>query len=525
MRGGFCLSLVIAFWTCQLGLAAVLRRRPSLIRKVEYSDSTHVPSLLNITSHDVKRNFVSATLGSNMVLQRDKKVTLWGYSKKGSNITTSLYDDDGNGKEKARLVLTTTVEGNDGLWRQTLPSQPASLVALTIKIKSSTGEAQTLSNILFGDVYICGGQSNMRFTLPRTTNGTAEANHGNSYPHIRVFTLDDGTSSDMPLPDLQTVQQGWSVANNHSLFLAGDDFVYFSSICWFFGRGIADSLDNKVPIGLISNNKGGTFVEDWQPSGPLYNAMIYPYMVGPMALTGFTWYQGESNTIDQNSATVYGHHFPDMIDAWRNGFQAPDSYFGFIQLSTWCHPNPSAVAQMRQAQMAALNLSKVGYATNADWGAGCSIHPPTKQYCSARLANSALALQYGKQIHWKSPTYAKAMPFLEETDRPSVIVEFQDVTSNGLYLLETPHNALAKNLNCSAIPPGSCAGAEVLLDEKGWANAIITIKDNISVVLTAATGDANDVIVATSYGWGSIPMMTIYDKGSDLPVLPWNEQV
>ena len=37
---------------------------------------------------------------------------------------------------------------------------------------------------------------------------------------------------------------------------------------------------------------------------------------------------------------------------------------------------------------------KVGYATNADHGAGCNIHPPPKQYCATRLANSALALQY-----------------------------------------------------------------------------------------------------------------------------------
>jgi sialate O-acetylesterase len=524
MRVAFFLSLAVAFWTCQLGMAAEggLKRRPSRLGKVEIGASTPVPPLLNIAANDVKLNFVSATLGSNMVLQREKEVTLWGYSKKGSIITTSLYDDNGNGEDaKARLVLTTTVDGDDGLWRQTLPSQPASLEATGITIKSSTGEEQTLSNVLFGDVYICGGQSNMQFALSTNTNGTAEANRGNNYPHIRVFTVGQGTSADTPMPDLQTVKETWSVASNHSLF--SGDWGYFSAVCWFFGRGIADSLDNKVPIGLISNNWGGTALEKWQPKGSLYNAMIYPYMVGPMALTGFTWYQGESNTYDQNSANAYSHNFPDMIDAWRKGFQEPDAYFGFIQLSTWCPTGPLGVAEMRQAQMAALNLPKVGYATNADWGAGCDIHPPTKQYCAARLANSALALQYGKQIHWKSPTYAKAESVMEENNGPSVVVEFQDVTANGLYLLDTAYNALDKHLKCSDTPPGTCTGAEVLLNGKGWVNATITIRDTNSVILTAATSDAKDVIVATSYGWGSIPMMTIYDKGTALPVLPWNE--
>jgi sialate O-acetylesterase len=531
MRVSFCLSLVIAFWTCQLALAAQggLKRQPSIVGEVQDGDSTPVPPLLNIAANDVKRNFVSATLGSNMVLQRDKEVTIWGYSQKGSIITTGLYyDGDENGNDtNARLVLATTVEGDDGLWRQNLPSQPASLDALAIKIKSSTGEEQTLHNILFGDVYICGGQSNMQFSIPGTTNGTAEAERANKYPHIRVFTVGDRTSSDTPLPDLQTVLQDWNVASNQSLFGANNDFFlgYFSSVCWFFGRGIADSLDNTVPIGLISNNWGGTAIEKWQPNGPLYNAMIYPYMVGPMALTGFTWYQGEANVFDQNSATAYSHSFPDMINAWRKGFQAPDAYFGFIQLSTWCPAGPLGLAEMRQAQMAALNLPKVGYATNADWGDGCNIHPPTKQYCGARLANSALALQYRKQIHWKSPTYTKTEPVMEETGEPSVIVEFQDVTSNGLYLLETAYNALDKNLKCSDQPPGTCAGAAVLLNGKGWVNATVTIKDTNSVVLTATNGDAKDVIVATSYGWGSIPMMTIYDKGTDLPVLPWNEKM
>jgi hypothetical protein len=92
--------------------------------------------------------------------------------------------------------------------------------------------------------------------LPGTTNGTAEANRGNNYPYIRVFTVGQGTFSDTPLPDLQTVLQDWNVVNNHSLFLTGKDFGYFSSVCWFFGKDIADSLDNMVPIGLISKITG-----------------------------------------------------------------------------------------------------------------------------------------------------------------------------------------------------------------------------------------------------------------------------
>ena len=71
----------------------------------------------------------------------------------------------------------------------------------------------------------------------------------------------------------------------------------------FEGRNIHDALGGKVPIGLISSNWGGTPVQVWQPAssimdcnggknatgGTLYNSMIAPFAVGPMALTGVTW--------------------------------------------------------------------------------------------------------------------------------------------------------------------------------------------------------------------------------------------
>ena len=74
-------------------------------------------------------------------------------------------------------------------------------------------------------------------------------------------------------------------------------------------------------------------------------------------------------------AAAYACLFPRMISSWRDAFGQPAAFFGFVQLSTWCTSNATnvSIAQMRDAQLAALALPAVGYATNADHGFGCDI--------------------------------------------------------------------------------------------------------------------------------------------------------
>lgn len=277
-------------------------------------------------------------------------------------------------------------------------------------------------------------------------------------------------------------------------------------------------------------------VELWMFGGGLFNAMIHPYMIGPMALTGFTWYQGEANAQNQTWADLYAKNFPTMIQQWRHGFQVPDAYFGFVQLSTWCPPDPEAVPMLREAQMAALSLPKVGYATNADHGAGCNIHPPAKQFCGKRLAKSALALIYRDDSNdcdcnlWKSPSYSKASSTVLRSHGRSVhvvTVDLKDVSSKGLYLIATPFNALDGTFNCHNTP-FLCAWGSVRMSQTGWVNATISVQFPSQVILTVGDDtllSEDDTVLETSYGWGSVPMMTLYDAATDLPVLPWKKKL
>ena len=66
----------------------------------------------------------------------------------------------------------------------------------------------------------------------------------------------------------------------------------------------------------------------------LYNSMVAPFTVGPMRVSAFVWYQGESNA-DANQSVFYACALPSMISSWRNGFASPDAFFGVVQLAPW----------------------------------------------------------------------------------------------------------------------------------------------------------------------------------------------
>ena len=252
--------------------------------------------------------------------------------------------------------------------------------------------------------------------------------------------------------------------------------------------------------------------------------------------------QGESNVGDMNATRSYASRFPAMIDFFRAQFQLPDLYFGWVQLSTWCIGATRQIAEMRQGQvLSAGNMSNVGWATNADHGAGCTIHMPPKQYIGKRLANSALALEYKKPLLWKSPQY-KAQLHVEyrEARAPAMIgsivveVALQDVSSSGLttdvwpsnYLpnVDQPGNITPGQLDCWVFDRQQCVWASIHVEETGWMNASVTVgKGGRTLLLsTPLVPLQNATVLGTAYGWGNIPFLNAYDKRSGLPVLGWN---
>ena len=102
----------------------------------------HPPPLPTV--HELRRG-----AGRGRVLQRGRPAPIWGWQTAGAKVSVSF-----------RGETHSATAGADGLWKVELPAQPASLAPQVIAI-SSGGEQTSLDNVLFGDVILCSGQSNM----------------------------------------------------------------------------------------------------------------------------------------------------------------------------------------------------------------------------------------------------------------------------------------------------------------------------------------------------------------------------
>ena len=170
-----------------------------------------------------------------------------------------------------------------------LPATRASYTQHTIAATSaktiSTHNTLTLQDVLFGDVWVCSGQSNMAYSLegangeaivhPPVNDSVAEIADMVNWPHIRM--LRTGRAAP-PLPQLELLPAGnvtggsagpavvgWS--RPCPAVLNGKCRADFSNICWFYGRNIQQQLE--IPIGLIGTYVGGTPDEAWSSQDAL----------------------------------------------------------------------------------------------------------------------------------------------------------------------------------------------------------------------------------------------------------------
>jgi sialate O-acetylesterase len=181
---------------------------------------------------------------SNMVLQRDKPITIWGWAPVGEEVKVSF----------GQLSATGKATGDNGRWEVVFEAQPANAQGRTIKVQAG-GQTVEMDNILIGDVWVMNGQSNMALGLSKVFDSDLEAATAN-LPLLREVRIDPNESETLQV-DIPTEKiKGWNVCSPQT---AGG----FSAIGYAFASRLQQAL--QIPIGIIDNARGGASIESLVP--------------------------------------------------------------------------------------------------------------------------------------------------------------------------------------------------------------------------------------------------------------------
>lgn len=204
---------------------------------------------------------------SNMVLQRDKPITIWGWAPVGTGVEVSF------GKRSAKAKA----EGERGRWQVTFDSQSANSEGQELVVKAGK-KVIRMENILIGDLWVMNGQSNMAFALKAVYQNAFESAqaHLSLMRHVRInsYAESEHVETDLEEKDLNgnDPDKNWKVVTPEVALDMG-------AIGYVFGSRLQRVL--QVPIGIVDNSRGGASLESLVPR--------HKFKEHPMAAEYLAW--------------------------------------------------------------------------------------------------------------------------------------------------------------------------------------------------------------------------------------------
>ena len=171
------------------------------------------------------------------VLQRQKTLPVWGLTKPNETVIIILAGQTQRTKADTLgkwMVRFSPFEAGG----------PHKLVAISAK------DSIVLKDLLFGDVWLCSGQSNMEWTVGQSNNFANEKKNAD-FSEIRHFRVDHEVTI-APKTDLQS---------GHWKICSAETVGEFTGVGYFFAREVYQKM--KVPIGLLHSSWGGSQIESW----------------------------------------------------------------------------------------------------------------------------------------------------------------------------------------------------------------------------------------------------------------------
>lgn len=186
---------------------------------------------------------------SHMMLQRDKPIRIWGDTTPDTRLCVQLLFQD---RIISQILCQSDETGHFS--GELLPQKAGELYSLIFSRSDDPADSITLSDLLIGDIYLAGGQSNMEFFLKYDKDYTAVKALPKN-PQIRMYNVP------------QRAFEGHTSHNRHGYgywFTDADAAVdTFSAPGYSFARHLQDALG--IPIGIIGCNWGGSTASAWVP--------------------------------------------------------------------------------------------------------------------------------------------------------------------------------------------------------------------------------------------------------------------
>ena len=358
---------------------------------------------------------IPALFADGMVLQQGSPVPVWGWANEGERVVVRF-----RGQEKSALT-------KNGQWKVVLDPLVAGGPD-TMEIEGY--EPLVIKDVLVGEVWLASGQSNMEWTIAKTSHAEESLATANN-PLMRVFHVEDWSKDTVQ----QDVKGTWLPSTAEAM-------ARISAVAYLFGQEIQQT--QKVPVGILLSVKGGTRAVNWTSQEVLdlnpeakshranYNKRIasYPgelahyaasgrtvrrpqsptrrlpsgYFNGmingliPYGMRGVIWYQGET---DSWNAEEYVQMFPDLIVDWRTRWNRGDFPFYYVQIASFNGKEGVEInyPHLRDVQLKTLDkLPNLGMAVAIDAGEELDIHPKDKRAVAHRLALLARNRTYGEEV-------------------------------------------------------------------------------------------------------------------------------
>lgn len=403
----------------------------------------------NTTTEDLgvtptKEPILPSVISNNMIFQQHKPIRVWGKAESGVIINVKMIRD----KDQEVIYSDKVTTGEDGNWLIEFPALEGSFDKYYFVISDLLHEI-TINDVVVGEVWVAGGQSNMDVELRYIINGRYYLNTAN-YEHTRIFyqklTPFDNNNADFSyFPEFDVQDGQWVKA------ISGDNVANCSGIGYIFALTLYNELN--VPVGIINTSKGGSSIHTWmsreiidktsevksyvQSIGAYktpstwnnwrnnkefwqqnYNqaTAMYNHKIAPLTnlnIKGFVWYQGE------NDCKVPGYYYyalSALIKDYSEKFRTENLPFAIIQLAPRSditqdfYPDflltQHRVVKDHPETRAIIPIHDVDLTWNyGDYYDRQPVHPLDKVPVGTRAAKAMLTFIYNHEIDYLAPEY------------------------------------------------------------------------------------------------------------------------